>query len=256
MIASALLVFFAVQLGPQAALSPSPQPEASAEEPGAATYSTRWDHGLRFEVGATTRHEVWIGLRPELDLAAKGPKEPCLIVIVANPGGEAVTFDPGSLRVSAHSERRDRPLRVLSADKVEKMARSRNARNAARSGWSSSQGSIPPPRAVLGNTSPTGGTSWVAPAPMYSSGIDFGSSYRGSNAATPDKSAAEPVAAMGKGLPSTMAAIASTLMRPRTLDPGTFYGGLVFVSKSSASVIRVEATIGDDEFRFELPLEQ
>jgi hypothetical protein len=213
----------------------------------AAAYETRYVNGTQFTIGTEGELQVWAATWKGTDLQT--------MLYVVNGSESTVTFCPANVRVEALKRGRDglkiRVLKTFSAEEYEQRARNRNANTAmlaALGAWASRPNSPQRESYTTEGRSETrdaygaksGSTSYSGTITTEASVVDV-ERERDRERARAD--------ALQARLDDSFQAIAQNLLRTQTLDPSTYYGGMVYSKKEGDDYV-VTVPFGDKSFQF------
>jgi hypothetical protein len=222
-----------------------PTPSTQPQEAAHPIYENRWVNGTNFLIGSSRDVQVWVAFFKE--------KDPYAMVYLVNGSHAPITFAPESIQARSIRDRKDgkeeTPIKTFGADEYEKKVRNRQALAAALLGAAAALSNQPQPK-----TSTYNGGYTVNGPNGYGYGSYYGtitqwptaSDYAAANART-----AAQVKAMGSQLERSFQSMAATLMRTNTLNPGTYYGGLVHFERHRGSGVKLAVSFGGESFSFE-----
>lgn len=238
-------------------------------EPRAATisYEVRWIEGTAFVIGTAEDGDL------QVRVSFTTGRDPQAFVYLANGTGRSITFDPSTITATSFKRERERvaalPLRVFGPDEYEKKVRTKQA-------WSEALNAIAAGMAAYGDTQPT--TTSYREATTLSGDFSarshspLGTSVTGTYSGTTSRSGvitnwpstAERNAAIDRRFAQARAieeqhkasyqAMASSLARKHTLDPGTFYGGIVHLARARGDKVQLRVPFGGETFVVEFTI--
>jgi tetratricopeptide (TPR) repeat protein len=213
----------------------------------APKYETRYVNGTQFQIGTQGDLQVWMAVWKGEGLQA--------MLYVVNDSDQPITFFPEQIAVDAvrkgRSGPRDQRLKTYSAEQYEQKIRNHNANAQLLAALGTFAKALNTPE---GETYRTEGNYDI----RNQYGTRVGSaSYSGTTTRLPsaanreaslDRARAEGEALRAQ-LETSYQAIAQNLMRTNTLDPNTYYGGMVYMNKSGKDYV-MTVPFGDTSFQF------
>jgi tetratricopeptide (TPR) repeat protein len=214
---------------------------------GGRQYETRYVNGTQFFVGTIGSLQVWLAAWKGSDLM--------LLVYAVNGGDQGITFRPEEIGVTAIQRKKEGSVpvavRVYEAREYENKVRNRDAWDTALRGFALGMANTPQPQTsrVSGNYS----------TDYYGQGYgNLSGSYYGTITTWP--TAQDQVAAnertqaqmqgMQAQLQASFRAMSNSLARAHTLDPRTYYGGMVYAKKKDCEHYEVRVPFGGESFQF------
>lgn len=217
----------------------------------AINYELRWANGTAFVIGSTEDLQVWV--------AFTAGRDPQALVYVVNASDRRITFAPEAIRATAVRSTKSGVSRLavgtFSATDYEKKVRNKQAWQAFLHGAAAGMANQPQPQ----RESFSGGYSSYRP---FQPGSQLHGSFYGQitrwptaadYAAARERTAAQ-VNAMGEQLRASFDAMAATLMRTHTLEPNSFYGGIVHFERFRGERVILTIPFGGSAFVTEFTL--
>ena len=218
-----------------------------------ATYEVKWVNGTSFVVGTSGSLQLWVAF-------TVGHDPQGLFYLVNGSDIPLITFFPEAIKATVtRAEKKgttQTPVRVYGAAEYEKKVRTKQAWQAALFGAASALANQPQPQTttVQGRYNSTQifhpenqvlGT-FSGQITSWPSASDYAAAQERSNA---------QIEAMASQLHASYRAMASTLLRTNTLEPGTYYGGIVHFGRVKGSKIVLNVPYGGATFivSFTLP---
>ncbi len=240
---------------PQTAASSASMAEGSQDiSSGTApiSYGVRWVEGTSFVVGATSELQLWVSFTTGRD--------PQALFLFTNGSERTTTIYPGAITALAIQESKKGPIAtavaVLSPEDYERKIRTKLAWEAALFGAAAALANRPQPQSLAYQ----GGFSAYQPDRPRNDwqGTYYGqitvwptaADYAEANART-----GAQLNAMGEQLRSSYVAMTSSLLKNQTMDPHSFYGGVVHFARFKGEKIQLDIPFADAAFRatFTLP---
>lgn len=248
---------------PQAnALRSSPEPR-----PGDISYEVRWVEGTAFVIGTAEDGNL------QVRVSFTTGRDTQAFVYLANGTARSITFDPSAIAATSFKRGRERavavPLQVFGPEEYEKKVRTKQAwseaLNALAAGAAAYSDTQPTTTTYRGTTRHSGDFSARSQSPL---GTSVTGSYSGTTSSsgviTNWPSAAERNAAIDRRFAQARAieeqhkasyqSMASALARKHTLDPGTFYGGIVHLARARGEMVQLRIPFGGEIFVVEFTL--
>lgn len=248
-------------------------PEANAvrdrPEPHAAgiSYEVQWIEGTSFVIGTAEDGDL------QLRVSFTAGRDTQAFVYLANGTGRSITFDPSTITATSFKRESQRvssaPLRVFGPEEYEKKVRTKQAwseaLNAIAAGMAAHADTKPTTTSYSGATAHSGDFSARSHSPLGTSVTgSFSGTTSSSGVITNWPSAAERNAAIDRRFAQARAieeqhkasyqAMAASLARKHTLGPGTFYGGIVHLSRARGDKVQLRVPFGGEMFVVEFTL--
>lgn len=214
-------------------------------------YEVRWANGTSFVIGSTADLQVWVAFTAGRDAQA--------LVYIVNASDRRITFTPESIQATAVRSTKAGvsrlPVSTFSAPDYERKVRNKQAWQAFLYGAAAGLANQPQPQ----QESFSGGYSSYRP---FQPGSQLHGSFYGQitrwptaadYAAARDRTAAQ-VNVMGEQLRASFDAMAATLMRTHTLEPNSYYGGIVHFERFRGQRVTLTIPFGGSVFVTEFTL--
>ncbi|KAB2966078.1 MAG: hypothetical protein F9K16_00220 [Thermoanaerobaculia bacterium] len=256
-----------LRLESDAELQANAVPYRPERRAAAISYEARWIEGTSFVIGTAEDGDL------QLRVSFTAGRDTQAFVYLANGTGRSITFDPSTIAATCFKRERERiaavPLRVFGPEEYEKKIRTKQA-------WSEALNGIAAGMAAYADTQPT--TTSYREATTHSGDFSarsrspLGTSVTGSYSGTTSRSGvitnwpspAERNAAFDRRFAQARAieeqhkasyqAMASSLARRHTLNPGTFYGGIVHLSRARGDKVQLRVPFGGEMFVVEFTM--
>jgi len=211
-------------------------------------YDKIWVEGIPFFFAKTRDLQVWM-------VFAKA-KDPFALVYLVNGSSRPITFVPESIQARSLKITRKKsiatPLKTFSAREFEKKVRNREAWMSAFHAMAVALANQPGAQTSTFNGSYNGSYSTTG-APTYARGTYTGTITRWPSsadyAAAYERTAAQ-VQAMSDQLSSSFESMASTLMWTHTMQPESYYGGIVHFERFKGDQVWVKVPFASEVFEF------
>jgi hypothetical protein len=224
---------------------------AGAQNRSSVEYEVRWANGTAFVIGSTEDLQVWV--------AFAAGRDPQALVYIVNASDRRITFAPESIQATAvrstNAGLSRLPVSTFSAADYERKVRNKQAWQAFLYGAAAGMANQPQPQ----QESVSGGYSSYRQLQPGSQlhGSFYGQITRWPTAAdytaARDRTAAQ-VNAMGEQLHASFDAMAATLMRTHTLEPNSYYGGIVHFERFRGERVILTIPLGGSVFVTEFTL--
>lgn len=200
-------------------------------------YATKWVNGIPFIIGTLGELQVWVTVYSGGD--------PQALIYLVNGGSQPITFLPDRIRALDMGSTRIY-VTTFSAAEYEKKVRNKQAWQSFFYGLAAGIGNKPQPQTSRVEITGPHGTFYSGRITSWPSAADY--------AAARERREAR-LSAMTAQLQASFTAMAATLARNHTLDPGSYYGGVVHFSRLKGQAVALEIPFGGLVFHstFTLP---